>query len=75
MLSKWVTNTTKADTADAIIDNSNYGIRPGTVPTSFPTVELMGKAEVFVAAVHPALNVADSTAGPNPIGKGQGPQL
>ena len=67
MLSKWVTNTTKADTADATIGSSDYGIRPGTVPTSFPTVELIGKAEVFAVAVHPGLDVEVSTAEFEPL--------
>ena len=67
MLSKWVTNTTKAYTADVNIDSSNYCIRPGTVPTSFPTVEKIGRADVFVAAVHPGLNVVDSTAEFEPL--------
>ena len=40
-LSQWIPNTTKADRADATIDSSNYGIRPGAVPASFPTVELI----------------------------------
>ena len=51
-----------ADSTDATIDSSNYGIRPGAVPTSFPTVKLMRKAEMSAAAVHPGLEGEVSAA-------------
>ncbi len=58
LLSQQIANTSMADTAGMTVGSSDDSVRLGTVPglATFPTVELIWKAEVSAAVVQPGLD-------------------